>query len=178
MSPTGLTPRGTRAGLALLGAGVAGACIVTAAPANARGYVSVLVGAGLLLLGAGAGWRLSGLVGAALGCLGSAFLLGHVGSEGVPGLVALVAPLLFASSELAHWSMDLATPVHDEPGVHLARWIWFLSSVAMAVVLSVLLVRVAAVRIDGGLTLAPLAVVASLCLLGLAVGLARRQPSS
>ncbi|MEJ7583121.1 MAG: hypothetical protein WKF43_03350 [Acidimicrobiales bacterium] len=173
-----LSPRGARVGLAVVLALVAGAVVVVAAPSPVRGYLAVLVAAGLLLIGAGAGWRRSGLVGVALVCLGSAFVLGHLESDGIPGLVVLVAPLLFASSEQAHWSMDLVTPVHDEPGVHLARWIWWLASVAVAVVLSTLLVRAAGMRLEVGLPLAPLGVVASLSLLGLGVALARRGPSA
>lgn len=163
--------------LALLLAVVAAAVIVASAPTWSRSALGVLTLVGLLSLGAGIRWRNSGAVGGALVCLGVAFVLGQLHDSGVPGLVVVVTPLLFASAELAHWSMDLATPVADEPGVHLSRWIWFLATVGMTVALSAALVRLASVQLGDGVSTAPVAVAAALGLLGITVVLARRGSS-
>lgn len=164
-----------RCGIAVLLAIAAATVIVVSALPEARGYLAVLTALGVLLLGVGASWRFSSLVAAGVLFLGLAFVLGHVDRDGVPGLVVVVTPMLFGAAELAHWSMDLATPVHDEPGVHLSRWIWLVGSIGATVLLSAALVGAARVRLEADLPLASLAVVAVIGLLGLTVALARRD---
>lgn len=175
MRPASAAPRWARCGSAVFLAAASAVVVVATAPPAGRGYLAVVAAIGALLLGAGAALRWSWMVAAGVLCIGSAFVLGHLGRDGVPGIVVLVAPVLFGAAELAHWSMDLATPVRDEPGVHLARWIWFVCSLGATVVLSGALVGAARVRVRTDLPLASLAVMATLGLLTLTVALTRRE---
>jgi len=169
--------RWIRSGLAVMIAGAVAVISVVTAGAAGRAYLIALAGVGLLLFGAGMGTRVSTVIGAAVLCLASVFVLGHLGRDAEAGHVAVVAPLLFAAAELAHWSIDLSSPVYDERGVHLARWIWFLVSVGATVVLSAVLVGAGRIRVEGDLPLASFAVVMVICILVLVAVVASRDRS-
>ncbi len=156
----------------LLGAGVA-ALAVLAAPMASRPPLALLGAAAVALVGAGCAGRWMGVVGAAAVVLGATVVLADV-DAGTPALAVAAGPGILAVVELAHWSIDLATPVHDRPRVHLGRWAWIVAVVAGSAGLGAVLFVVSGVPVRGGLPLDAVAVAAAVALVALAAALAQR----
>lgn len=153
------------------------ALVVLAAPSGSRRPLAVLGAAGLALVGLGCAGRWMGVVGTAAVVLGGAAVLADA-DGGTPALGVAAGPGILAVVELAHWSIDLGTPVHDEPGVHLARWAWIVGLVAGSVVLGAVLLVASGVPVRGGLPLDAVAVGAAVALVAMAAGLAQRGRAS
>lgn len=147
--------------------------MVVAAPSGARRPLALLGAAGVVLVGVGCAGRWMAVVGGAAVVLGGSVVLGDA-DGGAPVLAVAASPGILAVVELAHWSIDLATPVHDEPGVHLGRWAWIAGVVAGSVALGAVLLVASGVRVRGGLPVDAVAVGAAVALVALAAGLAQR----
>ncbi len=158
-----------------IAAAVGAVTVATASPAG-RGLVAggAVLGAGSVALGVAGRWPWA--IGAGVAVLGAGFVAGH-GGDDVARAVVPVAGGLLASAELAFWSMELATPVEDRAGVHRPRWAWLAGVTGLAVAAATMLVAVAGARVQGGVALDGVAVVAAVGLIALAAALAaRRRP--
>lgn len=153
------------------------ALVVLAAPVASRRPLAVLGVAGVALVGIGCAGRRMGVVGTAAVVLGGITVLADA-DGGAPALAVVAGPAILAVVELAQWSIDLATPVHDAPGVHLGRWAWIVGVVAGSAGLGALLLVGSGVPVGGGLPIDGLAVGAAVALVALTTALAQRARTS
>jgi hypothetical protein len=134
-------------------AGGPGGYLVVVAVLSVVGFATALVG------------RWPGVLGVAVAGLGATHVFGHLRTDDAPELIA-VAAILVVAFELGGWSMELVTPIADEPGVHRGRWVWVLGWGAAGAAMAALVLLATSVRLGGRFPLDLLAVLAALLVVG------------
>jgi hypothetical protein len=117
------------------------------------------VGAAGLVIGLLLRW--SAMVPWAIVALGSAYVIGRSGHETVDGWAAVVGTGLLVTAELASWSIEHDSRIHEERSVQRARMAATTAVAAGALLLDVLVLAAAAVSGASGLLLAVVGVAAA-----------------
>jgi hypothetical protein len=128
---------------------------------------------GLLALACGLVVRRMGPVPWAVVVLGSAYVVARIDHETVDGWAAVVGTALLVTAELASWSIEHDSRIHEERAVLQRRIATLVALAAGALLLNVLVVASAAFSGSSGLLLASVGVAAAVAAVAVLLRLVR-----